>query len=649
VDHLLALALEATSDGIWDWHLPSGDAFFSPRYYAMLGYGPEELPPTYESWASLVHPDDLERTERAIQRRIDNGDDSYEVEFRLRTKDGSWLWILGRGKVVERDADGRPVRLVGSHVNIDKRKRAERSLARYRDHLEEMVRERTHELEQTSSLLEATFDAIPDVLGVQDNRHRIIRYNAAGYRFLDMTHDEVEGMRCFELIGRTRECEQCATSEAYRTKQPAAVTRYEDALGTWLDIRAYPILDDDGNLVRVIEHLRDITPERRAEDENRELQERLQHAQKMESLGTLAGGIAHDFNNLLMGIQGRASLLSSSIADPQTSREHVDAIERYVRSASDLTRQLLGFARRGKYEVNPTDVNELVATTSTMFGRTRKGIHVSVHPHPEALVVMADRGQLERVLLNMYINSWQAMPDGGELSIGTDATSIDPSQARLHQIAPGRYCRVTIADTGVGMDEITCQRVFDPFFTTKDKGRGTGLGLASAYGIVTNHGGTITVESTPGEGSSFLILLPLSEDMARFDEELEPDSIGGHETILVIDDEEMILEVEGAMLTQLGYDVYTACGGEEALEFIEATDRSIDLVVLDLIMPGMNGGQVFDSLTDVLPDVPIVLSSGYALDGEAESLIERGCRAFLQKPFSIADLSTTVREVLDQR
>ncbi len=325
-EQLSALTLAATSDGIWAWHIPSGQAYFSPRYYTMLGYAPNELPAAYDTWFRLLHPDDREPTQTAIQQHIQNKRASYDIEFRLQTKAGGWLWILGRGKVIERDHSGRPVLMVGSHVNIDRRKRSEEKLARYQTELEQMVRERTDALEQTTSLLEATLNAIPDVLGIQDNQHRIIRYNAAGYRFLNRTHEEVVGKRCFELIGRTRECEHCATSECYRTKKPASVARYEAALDAWLDVRAYPILDENGELIKVIEHLRDITAEKKAEEKNRKLQEQLILAQKMESIGTLAGGIAHDFNNLLMGIQGRASLMSMDLAVSHPHKEHIEAI-----------------------------------------------------------------------------------------------------------------------------------------------------------------------------------------------------------------------------------------------------------------------------------------------------------------------------------
>ncbi|MGD8369058.1 MAG: PAS domain-containing protein [Desulfobacterales bacterium] len=643
------LALEATSDGLWMWHIPSGEAHFSPRYYTMLGYEPNELPAGYSTWLSLLHPDDLDKTRRIIQRHIEDHSERFEVEFRLRQKSGQYLWILGRGRVFEWSDDGRPLRMVGSHVNIDKRKRAEQELAQYRAHLEQMIRERTAELEQTSSLLEATFNAIPDILGVQDGRHRIIRYNAAGYRFLGMSHDEVEGKKCFELIGRTRECDRCATSECYRTKKPASAKRYEKTLDAWLDVRAYPILDENGELVKVIEHLRDITPEKRSEEEKLKLQKQLQHAQKIESLGVLAGGIAHDFNNLLMAIQGRISLMAMGMAPSSPLQEHIQSIEECILGATDLTRQLLGFARGGKYEVKPIDLNELLINCASMFGRTKKEIRIHRKLTERPLTVEADNRQIEQVLLNLFINSWQAMPDGGELYLQTDAVTLNKSDAKPHQIRPGRYAKVSVTDTGIGMDSSILNRIFDPFFSTKEKGRGTGLGLASAYGIIKNHEGAITVYSEVGHGSTFNIYLPLSDAPVRSDAVADAKIDRGSETVLIVDDEEIIIEVGRALLETLGYTVIAARSGQEAIDTVKSRGKEIDLVILDLIMPGIKGEKAFEAIREIHPSLPILLSSGYAINGQATEILKKGCNGFIQKPYTISELSKKLRTIFNKK
>ena len=386
--------------------------------------------------------------------------------------------------------------------------------------------------------------------------------------------------------------------------------------------------------------VRDIT-------EQRQLEEVLRQAQKMEAIGTLAGGIAHDFNNILMGIQGRTALLAQSARLEPEGREHLRAIDDAIVSAASLTGQLLGFARGGKYQPRPLDLNELVVSSVEMFGSTRKELEIVVAPCPERLVSEVDGPQIEQVLLNLLVNGWQAMPGGGTLRLGTKAVTLGEEFCRRYRRHAGEYGAIIVADSGVGMDEATQQRIFDPFFTTKGQGRGTGLGLASAYGIVDNHGGIITVDSSPGQGTTFTIYLPLSAArptrLVREDGELHR----GRETVLLVDDEELILEVGAAMLESLGYRVLPAGSGEDALQMLADKGQEIDIVLLDLIMPVMDGAAVFDEIHRRLPNLPVVLSSGYAIDDTAQAVLDRGCRGFIQKPYSLALLSRQLRLVLD--
>jgi len=380
--------------------------------------------------------------------------------------------------------------------------------------------------------------------------------------------------------------------------------------------------------------------------ERSKLEQQFQQAQKFEAIGTLAGGVAHDFNNLLMGIQGRASLMALELGPSHPQKEHIDAIEEYVVSATNLTRQLLGFARGGKYEINRVDINDLALASAAMFGRTRKEIRIHTKVQGKPLVVEAHKPQIEQVLLNLYVNAWQAMPGGGDLYLETSSVRLDDTICDAHRIVPGRYARISVTDTGIGMDESIQQRIFDPFFTTKEKGRGTGLGLASAYGIIKNHGGMITVASEPGHGTTFDIYLPSSDREAPAEAQPKEEAVQGAGLILLVDDEEMILEVGRAMLEKLGYGVRVAGSGQKALDEIRRTDDEIDLVILDLIMPGMDGGATFDRIRDIRPDIPVLLSSGYAINGQAEDIMHRGCSGFIQKPFSLSALSRKVQAVL---
>ena len=393
----------------------------------------------------------------------------------------------------------------------------------------------------------------------------------------------------------------------------------------------------------------DITDRKLAEEEKAKLKEQLLQALKYEAIGTLAGGIAHDFNNLLMGIQGRVSLLSFDLETTHPHREHINALEEYIRSATSLTRQLLGFARGGKYEVKPFDMNELVQGSSVMFGRTKKEIRIHTKCQASPPVVEGDRGQIEQVLLNMYVNAWQAMsPDGGELYLGTKIVSLDETYCKPHQTEPGRYINVSITDTGTGMDEAIRTQIFDPFFTTKGKSRGTGLGLASAFGIIKNHGGMITVYSEVGHGTTFNIYLPVSDKEAHLGISMEGGLIKGSATILLIDDEELIIDVGQAMLERLGYRVVVCREGGEAVKVITDMGNEIDLVLLDMIMPGMDGGTTFDRIHEIQPDMPVILSSGYSINGQADKIMRRGCSGFIQKPYNISELSQKIGKVLDK-
>ena len=416
--------------------------------------------------------------------------------------------------------------------------------------------------------------------------------------------------------------------------------RMVDRGGRVRTVQLNTVLIDWNGMPATLNFVRDIT-------EQRQLEEVARQAQKMEAIGTLAGGIAHDFNNILMGIQGRAALLALGGQLDGESGEHLRAIEDAVASASGLTRQLLGFARGGKYQPKPLDLNELVKSGIELFGRTRKELEIRVDCHPTPVVSEVDGPQIEQVLLNLCVNAGQAMPEGGRLHLTTGIAQLPEDFCRRYQRPAGRYAVLTVADSGIGMNQATQRRIFDPFFTTKGPGRGTGLGLASVYGIVDNHQGMITVASKPGQGTTFTIYLPLSSeqpaDHLRVDGEIQT----GAETVLLIDDEAMIIEVGRAMLQSLGYRVLTAASGERALHILGERGAEIDLVLLDLIMPGMDGVAVYDQIHRRYPNLPVVLSSGYALDDVAKDVLARGCRAFIQKPFSLAVLSGQLRAVLD--
>jgi PAS domain S-box-containing protein len=381
--------------------------------------------------------------------------------------------------------------------------------------------------------------------------------------------------------------------------------------------------------------------------DRKRLENQLQQANKMKAIGTLAGGIAHDFNNLLMVIRGHISLMLMKNDISHPNQQRLKKIEDSIQSAATLTSQLLGFARGGKYQVKPVNLNELLRESAQMFVRTKKEIVTREQYEKNIWYVDADKGQIEQVLLNLYVNASQAMVTGGELFIATENVYLDVCSDRPFNTAPGRYVKITIMDNGIGMDEKTKQRIFEPFFTTKEMGRGTGLGLASAYGIIKNHKGVIEVESQVGIGTTFCIFLPASEQALEKEESLYEVILQGTETVLLVDDEDKILDVGRGMLTALGYNVLVAGSGKQAIALYEANRNKIDIVILDMIMPGMGGGETYDSLKKINPDVKVLLCSGYSEGGQAAEILLRGCTSFIQKPFNINGLSKIIREIID--
>jgi PAS domain S-box-containing protein len=385
--------------------------------------------------------------------------------------------------------------------------------------------------------------------------------------------------------------------------------------------------------------------------ERKRLETQLLHAQKMEAIGTLAGGIAHDFNNLLMGIGGRTSLMCLDVNSGHPHYGHLKSIEDMVKRGAGLTKQLLGFARGGKYEIRPANVNDLIEKCSEMFGRAKKEIWINKQYEKEIWTVEVDRTQIEQVLLNLYVNAWQAIQGNGGLYVQPKNVMLDKEDVTPFGTRSGRYVKISVTDTGVGMDEETQRRIFEPFFTTKKLGRGTGLGLASAYGIIKNHGGIINVHSMKGKGTTFSIYLPATgkpfTELSVEEEKKEEEIQKGHETVVLVDDEDMIVDVGREMLTAMGYKVLSAKGGKEAVERYNENRDEIDMVILDMIMPDMGGGAVFDTLKEINPDAKVLLSSGYSINGQATEIIERGCDGFVQKPFDMGELSQRIRKILD--
>lgn len=471
-------------------------------------------------------------------------------------------------------------------------------------------------------------------------------------RMLGFANSELIGRHAAELMApESGECLQEAFGRLRASGEPQSlfdcVIPRKEGNERRLELSLSRIADARGQAAGYRGVVRDVTERLFAEEERKKLEVQLQAAQKMEAIGTLAGGIAHDFNNILMGIQGNASLLEMRLPEGHPGLEKIKNIEAYVESGTELSRQILGFARRGRVDVRPMDLNALIEKTAGLFARTRKDIRVHLRLSPDVPAVEADQGQIEQVLMNLCVNAIQAMPKGGELTLTTEAVALDETYSKPYQVKPGRYIKVSVTDTGVGIEKKNIGRIFEPFFTTKEMGRGTGLGLASAYGIIKGHGGHINVYSEVGRGTTFNFYLPASSQAAAQGKPLRGADIRrGSGTVLLVDDEESILKIAGEMLREIGYTVIAARSGAEAIEAFAGRSKEIAAVVLDMVMPGMSGGEVFERLKAIDPEVKVLLASGFSLNGQAGEILARGCRGFIQKPFNLEQLSQKLSEIV---
>ncbi|MBN2706537.1 MAG: PAS domain S-box protein, partial [Deltaproteobacteria bacterium] len=508
-------------------------------------------------------------------------------------------------------------------------------------------------LEQSELHFREQFDSISDLVYTHDLEGRLQTVNLAVAKTLGFERAEFIGRKISDFMKpELRPLFITEYLEPIRTRGRAAgITSYFSKSGDKVYIEHQcTLVQPESGAAYVSGIGRNVTERILAERQVSKLRQQMLQAEKMEAIGVLVGGLTHDFNNLLMGIQGNVSLLLTARPPQDQDYKKLKNIEQYVQSGTALTRQLLGFARGGKYEVKLTDLNQLIINHNRMFGSTRKEVTIHEQLALQLPAVAIDRGQIEQCLLNLYINSWQAMPKGGDLYVQTETVVLDQDYVAAFSRRPGEYVKILVRDTGVGMDEATRKRIFEPFFSTREKDRGTGLGLASVYGIIQNHDGIISVGSEPGQGTTVTLYLPAAQGEVAASESAKADDdelLYGTEGILLVDDESMILEVNSQMLEMMGYRVLTADTGVTALEIYQANRDRIDLVIFDMIMPKMGGGEFYERLQALDPEVKTLLSSGYSLDGQAQKIIDQGCLGFIQKPFKISQLSHKIREIMD--
>ena len=610
------------------------------RAEELLGYAAEELVgrPVLDLYADA--PQGKDKASKVFQRFKD-GEAVRDEELQMQKADGTPVWIILSVNAI-RDSQGRIVESRSMVVDITERVKAESQ----RDaSLEALRRSRD---EWTS-----TFDAMSDWVSLLDLEARILRTNPAGEDLTGVPVAEMVGQTCCKLAHGTDEMiPGCPLQKMLRTHQREVVELHVPDGDRWLMITVEPVMDDEGNLIRAVHIVRDITERKQAEEEREKLQAQLLQSQKMEAVGQLTAGIAHDFNNLLTAINGFAQLIQLRLAPDDPVQEMVGSIWDSGQRAAGLVSQLMTFSRKQIIDPRVLDLNAVVADMDDMLRRViREDVELEMVLGPDMWPVNVDPAQMEQVIVNLTVNAAHAMPDGGKLTIETSNVVLDEGYVADHLDAePGEHVLVAVSDTGVGMSPEVQAHIFEPFFTTKERGEGTGLGLATVYGGVKQNGGHIRVHSQEGHGTTFKIYLPRAEESG----ELSPRGEGtrampaGGETILLVEDNPDVRDLARQVLENQGYTLLEAGDGPQALDVAASHAGPIHLLLTDVIMPGMSGSTLSERLVQSRPDVRVLYMSGYADDAIRHyGVLETGS-AFLQKPFDSIDLAREVRAVLDE-
>jgi PAS domain S-box-containing protein len=598
--------------------------YASPAYEKIWGRPVGRLYERYDEWERSIHPQDLASAGESFTRVVETGGGEPR-EYRIVRPDGSVRWISDPAFAI-RNPEGEIYRIAGVAGDITDRKQVEEALRKSEKDYRRVV-ENAHD-----AIFIAQGGRIPFANRKARQMGKSLGLDPQQSSYADFIFPEDRDMVAARHQRRLR-----------GEKMPTIYSfRLQGKQGTRIWVELNSVLVDWQGAPATLNFLRDITEQKRLESQFHE-------AQKMEAVGNLAGGIAHDFNNLLMCIQGNTAVLVHELGTDHPQIELLADIQRSVENGAHLTRQLLGFARRGRYEYRTIDINALLLNTGAMFSRTKREIKIHYQLAENVWAVDVDAGQIEQVLLNLCVNSWQAMPRGGRITLETCNLAFDKNDPQRPAVAPGKYVRISVADEGEGIDAEVLPKIFDPFFTTKEPGKGTGLGLAAAYGIIRNHGGIIEVGSTKNAGTTFQIYLPSPGKALPGEPESglapsEPETVfhspaaPAPTTVLVADDDRNILEIVTRMLTQEGIRVLSALSGREAVAVFRTAAEPIDAVLLDMVMPEMGGFEAFNRIREINPHSRFILSSGYSISEEVAELLARGGVGFLQKPYDHVQL-----------
>ncbi|HLY61388.1 MAG TPA: PAS domain S-box protein [Terriglobia bacterium] len=612
--------------GSWEWDVKTAAVTWSRELYKLAGFDPDQSWPDFQKEYHAIYPPETWARLDAAGRETMKTGAPFEVEGYINVADGTKKWIISRG-AVDYDADRQPVRLRGTVQDITERKRAEEALRDSEERYRLLFERNFAGVTRTTldgRVLECN-QSFARIYGY-DSIEEVLPLNVRDFYYEDSGRDE--------FLNRLMK-EKVVVGYEYRARR-------KDGKSAWVLISS-SLIEEEKQGTTILSTVLDIT-------RWRELGEQLRQAQKMDAVGRLAGGVAHDFNNMLQIINGYSELLLDELPAQDPSRDLVKEIKNSVDRSASLTRQLLAFSRQQVMTPEIVDLNKVIINSNKMVRRLI-GEHIELISVEgvDLSRVRVDSGRIDQVILNLAVNARDAMPDGGRLTVETANVQVDEDFARGHiPMTPGPYVMLKVSDTGCGMDADTKIRIFEPFFTTKEKGKGTGLGLATVYGIIKQSGGYVWVESELGQGTAFTIYFPPSENAIQIKEAtIEAEILGGSETVLIVEDEKDIRWLMRKAVEAKGYTVLEAHDGTEALHVAEQHPGAIHLLLTDMVMPGISGRALADQLADRRPELKVLYMSGYTGDSlNRQDALELGA-AFLQKPFAPDSLARKVREVLD--
>lgn len=626
-EKLLRLTFDAVSDGVWEWDVKTNAVMWSPQCYMMLGYNPNAFTVSYDTWKDLLHPIDREKTISILQHALNEGV-QYSCEFRLKMVTNEYLWILGRGKAMEFDTNGDIKRVIGTHTDISDTKTAQ-------------------------EMFEKIFESSPVLMTISEiSSGRFIKVNKCFEKVTGFSRERAVGMQSTELGFISKEDRSKLIRNLNGDGQITGLElNLKKADGEVFPCYYSAVLVDIGGKQHLFSLAQDLSEKKRAELRTKQLEKQLQQAQKLEAIGVLSGGIAHDFNNILGVIIGFTDMVLDDVPPGSMIRNDLEKVLQAGYRGKDLVGQILAFSRQSQDELVPLQLQSIIKEVLKMLRSSLPStIKINRQIDGSCGPVEADPSQMHQVLMNLCTNAYHAMEDkGGVLTIEFRPATIIP--ASLHGYAEetgARFLELVISDTGIGIEDEIIDLIFDPFFTTKAKGRGTGMGLFIAYGIVQKYNGTISVESTPGHGTAFHVFLPESNCKLIELPQVQEFSELGREHIMFIDDEQLLVEMGKTMLERLGYMVTGLTGSKEALEVFSASPDDFDLIITDQTMPEMTGLELAKTVLQKRPSLPIIMCTGYSSHVNEEIAKQYGIRKLLYKPIIKSNLANLIREIFSK-